>query len=77
MEIYVAQAAESGKPENIQVKIAEGRMNKFFGEFVLTEQAFVKDPDLTVATYTKKVAKELGDTIEITEFKRFVLGEAE
>jgi len=37
----------------------------------------VKDSDLTVAAYTAKVAKELGDTIEITEFKRFVLGEAE
>ncbi|MDO4889999.1 MAG: hypothetical protein Q3963_01455 [Coriobacteriaceae bacterium] len=57
--------------------MAEGRMNKFFGEFVLTEQPFVKDSDLTVAAYTAKVAKELGDTIEITEFKRFVLGEAE
>jgi elongation factor Ts len=77
MNIYKAQAAESGKPEQIQVKIAEGRMNKFFGEFVLTEQPFVKDSDLTVAAYTAKVAKELGDTIEITEFKRFVLGEAE
>ena len=77
MNIYKAQAAESGNPEQIQVKIAEGRMNKFFGEFVLTEQPFVKDPDSTVTAYTKKVAKELGDTIEIVEFKRFVLGEAE
>ena len=77
MSIYKAQAAESGKPEQIQVKIAEGRMNKFFGEFVLTEQPFVKDSDMSVADYTNKVAKELGDTIKITEFKRFVLGEAE
>ena len=77
MSIYKAQAAESGKPEQIQVKIAEGRMNKFYGEFVLTEQAFVKDPDQKVSAYTNKVAKELGTTIEILGFKRFVLGEAE
>jgi elongation factor Ts len=77
MSIYKAQAAESGKPEQIQVKIAEGRMNKFYGEFVLTEQAFVKDPDQKVSAYTNKVAKELGTTIKILGFKRFVLGEAE
>ena len=77
MSIYKAQAAESGKPEQIQVKIAEGRMNKFYGEFVLTEQAFVKDPDQKVADYTKKVAKELGTDIKILGFKRFVLGQAE
>ena len=77
MGIYKAQAAESGKPEQIQVKIAEGRMNKFYGEFVLTEQAFVKDPDQKVADYTKKVAKELGTDIKILGFKRFVLGQAE
>ena len=77
MSIYKAQAAESGKPEQIQVKIAEGRMNKFYGEFVLTEQAFVKDPDQKVSAYTNKVAKELGTTIKILGFKRFVLGQAE
>ena len=75
MSIYKAQAAESGKPEQIQVKIAEGRMNKFYGEFVLTEQAFVKDPDQKVSAYTNKVAKELGTTIKILGFKRFVLGQ--
>ena len=75
MSIYKAQAAESGKPEQIQVKIAEGRMNKFYGEFVLTEQAFVKDPDQKVSAYTSKVAKELGTTIKILGFKRFVLGQ--
>jgi len=77
MSIYKAQAAESGKPEQIQVKIAEGRMNKFYGEFVLTEQAFVKDPDQKVSAYTSKVAKELGTTIKILGFKRFVLGQTE
>ena len=77
MSIYKAQAADSGKPEAIQEKIATGRLEKFFKEFVLTEQPFVKDPDQTVTAYTNKVAKELGTTIKVVEFKRFVLGQAE
>lgn len=74
-EIYKAQAAESGKPENIQEKIATGRLEKFYKENVLTEQAYVKDPDKSVADYTAEVAKEFGTTIEIVDFTRFVLGE--
>jgi elongation factor Ts len=77
MGIYKAQAAESGKPENIQEKIATGRMNKFYKEFVLTEQEFVKDPDKTIQQYTDEVAKKLGTTIKIKGFQRFVLGEEE
>ncbi|MEG0071304.1 MAG: translation elongation factor Ts [Raoultibacter sp.] len=72
--IYMAQAAESGKPENIQEKMALGRMEKFFKENCLTEQPFVKNPDQSVNEYTAEVAKTLGDTIEIVSFTRFVLG---
>lgn len=75
MSIYMAQAAESGKPENIQEKIATGRMEKFYKESCLTEQAFVKDPDQSVNQYTAAVAKQLGTTIEIVDFTRFMLGE--
>ena len=72
--IYMAQAAESGKPEAIQEKMATGRLEKFFKESVLTEQAFVKNPDQSVADYTAEVAKSLGGSIAITGFVRFVLG---
>ena len=75
MEIYKAQAAESGKPENIQEKIATGRLEKFYKESCLTEQAFVKNPDQNVADYVNEVAKKLGGTIKVTGFKRFMLGE--
>ena len=51
--IYKAQAAESGKPENIQEKMATGRLEKFYKENCLTEQAFVKNPDQTVNQYTE------------------------
>ena len=75
MEIYKAQAAESGKPENIQEKIAEGRMAKFYKENCLLAQDFVKDPDKTVEQYVAGVAKELGDTIEVVSYVRMALGE--
>ena len=75
MEIYKAQAAASGKPENIQEKIATGRLEKFYAENCLTEQAFVKDNELTIQTYTNKVAKQLGGTIKVVDFVRYALGE--
>ena len=75
MSIYKAQAAESGKPAAIQEKIAQGRMEKFYKESTLTEQAFVKDPDQTISQYTAQVAKSLGGQIKIVDFVRFVLGE--
>ncbi|MDO5329704.1 MAG: translation elongation factor Ts [Coriobacteriia bacterium] len=75
LEIYKAQAADSGKPEEIQEKIAMGRMNKFYKEQCLTEQVFVKDPDLSVQKYVDGVASDLGGSIKILSFKRFQLGE--
>ena len=69
------EAAESGKPEAIQEKIALGRMDKFYKENCLAEQDFVKNPDLTVAQYADECAKELGGKIAITGFVRFALGE--
>ena len=75
MGIYKAQAAESGKPENIQEKIAEGRMQKFYAESCLAEQAFVKDGDISVSDYVSKCASELGGSIKINTFVRMALGE--
>ncbi|MEE8682189.1 MAG: translation elongation factor Ts [Olsenella sp.] len=75
MSIYKAQAAESGKPEAIQERIAQGRMEKFYKESVLTEQEFVKNPDVTVGQLASQVSKSLGDTIEVVKFDRFEFGE--
>lgn len=76
MSIYKAQAAESGKPEAIQEKMAQGRMEKYFKEVALVEQAFVKNPDISIAEYTKQTGKALGDDLQIVSFTRFVLGQA-
>lgn len=75
LEIYKAQAAESGKPENIQEKIAEGRMEKFYKENCLAEQDFVKNGDVTVKQYVEECAKNLGGKIAIQGFIRCALGE--
>ncbi len=75
LSIYRAQAAESGKPEAIQQKMAEGRLEKFYKEVVLSEQVFVKNPDITVARYAAETGKAVGDTLSIVSFERFVLGE--
>ena len=75
LAIYKAQAAESGKPENIQEKMAQGRLEKYYKEVVLPEQAFVKNPDVTVADYLASVAKSVGDEITLASFTRWNLGE--
>jgi elongation factor Ts len=75
LSIYKAQAAESGKPEAIQEKMAQGRLEKFFKEVALVEQPFVKNPDQTVTQYAAEVGKVVGDELRIVGFTRFVLGE--
>jgi len=77
LSIYKAQAAESGKPENIQEKMAEGRLHKFFKEQALVEQAFVKDPEISIDDLTKRVSKEVDDAIKVVSFVRYNLGETQ
>ena len=74
LSIYKAQAAESGKPETIHEKMAQGRLEKYIKEFVLTEQEFVKDSSMTISELAKKVSKELGDTVEVMSFVRYAFG---
>lgn len=73
--VLVEQARASGKPENIIEKMVEGRINKFYEEIVLLEQAFVMNPELKVSEHVESVAKELGTGIKLVAFDRFTLGE--
>jgi elongation factor Ts len=74
-EIYLAQAADSGKAANIVEKMVEGRIKKFLGEITLVGQPFVKDPDQTVGALLKSkgasvarfVRLEVGEGIEKEE----------
>ena len=74
-EIAKDAALKSGKPEAVVEKIVAGKMEKYYGENVLIEQAFVKDNTATVGQMMQKKAKELGTTLEVARFTRFKLGE--
>ena len=65
------KAREEGKPENMLEKIAQGRLNKFFQESTLLNQAFVKEPKETVKTYMQSHDKDL----TVTSFVRFTLND--
>jgi elongation factor Ts len=74
-EIARDQALKSGKPDNVVEKIVEGKINKFYGEVCLLEQAFVKDPNKTVEQLLTEAVARIGENIKIARFARFVLGE--
>ena len=74
-EIYKEQARASGKPENIIEKIAEGKLESFYKETCLYDQAFVKDPNLTVEQLITNLVGKIGENIRVRRFVRFVTGE--
>jgi elongation factor Ts len=74
-EIFRDQALASGKPANIVDKIVDGKMEKYFSEFVLLEQPFVKNPDLTVGQLISEKVAKIGENIQVRRFSRFKLGE--
>ena len=65
----------SEKPVNMQEKIAEGKLNAWFGEIVLLDQKFVKDETKTVRDVIMAVNARTGENISVARFARFVLGE--
>jgi len=73
--VYVDQARESGKPEQIIEKMVEGRMRKFFEESALISQPFVMDPDVTVGQLIDNAASDVGAPVELVDFVRLSLGE--
>lgn len=73
--IYKTQALESGKPEKIVDKIVDGKMEKFFKENCLLEQAFVKDTDISIEELIKQTIAKTGENVSIRRFTRYVMGE--
>ena len=76
MEIYMAQAKETGKPENILEKIAQGKLQKFIKENSLMDQPYVRNPDMTVADLLNELIAKIGENITVKRFTRFQVGEA-
>lgn len=73
-DICMAQARESGKPEQILEKMVDGKMRKFYEESVLLEQTYVKDPNRTIQDYLNELTAKIGEKIIIRRFSRFQLG---
>lgn len=78
-EILLAQAKQdpknANKPAQVMEKIIEGKVNKYFEENCLVNQAFVKDPNKTINQLTTEMVAKIGENISIRRFVRFTLGE--
>lgn len=75
LDIFRARLVAEGKPANIIENILKGQIGKFFAESCFLEQSFVKDGDIKVAALVEAKGKEIGDTLTVTRFVRFGLGE--
>lgn len=73
-EIAREQLAGEGKPAEILEKIVEGKLDKFFEEIVLLEQAFIKDEDLTIKELLEQKVLSIGENIQIGRFARLQIG---
>jgi elongation factor Ts len=74
-EIYLAEAKNTGKPQQAWAKIVEGKLEKFYQEKCLVEQAYIRDPSLTIKELlTQKIAK-IGENIGVRRFTRYELGQ--
>ncbi len=74
-EILKAQALNEGKPANIVDRMVEGRVKKYYEEFCLVNQAFVKDPSMTIEKVVKTAGDQMGKTLTIKRFTRFEMVE--
>jgi elongation factor Ts len=75
-EIYLGQVLEMGKPEKIADKIVEGKLKKYFKENCLMDQAYVRNPEMTIADLLNEMIAKIGENISIKRFVRFKIGES-
>lgn len=75
MGIYRQQAEDSGKPAEIVEKIATGKLEKWYQEVCLLDQAYIKDPDRKVSDVVNEAVQRLGENIVVRRFTRFEVGE--
>jgi elongation factor Ts len=73
LEIFRTQAAD--KPADVQVKISEGKLRKWFEEVCLLNQPYFRDEDLTVEQFRAALSSEMGENIEIKRFASYTLGQ--
>lgn len=76
LDVLRAQAKAEGKPDNIVEKIVQGRLTRFYEEFCLLEQPFVKDDSVKISDMITDVIRKTGENIIIRRFARYELGES-
>jgi elongation factor Ts len=74
-DIYRAQGTASGKPAAIVEKMLTGKLSKFYEEFCLLEQPFIKEQTLTIAQLIAQKVAKLGENISVRRFARFKVGD--
>ena len=74
-EILTVQAKNEGKPEAIIAKMVEGRLKKYYADFCLLDQPFVKDSDKTVQQIINEAILSIGEKISVRRFTRYEMGE--
>jgi elongation factor Ts len=72
---FSEKAKSEGKPADMVAKIVDGQVAKHFAEKCLSDQPFVKNPDITVGDYVKEHIAKLGENIVVRRFTRYQLGE--
>jgi elongation factor Ts len=75
-DIYRKQVLEQGKPEKIVDKIVEGKLDRFYSEICLLEQAYIKDPDRKVSDLLQDAVARMGENIQVRRFMRYQVGES-
>lgn len=74
IEIFKEQAKTEGKPDHIIEKISTGRLEKYYSENVLLNQAYVKEPDKTILDLLNEIISKIGEKVTIKRFSRFQIG---
>ena len=75
--IYRAQMEGSGKPANVIEKIVEGKLGSFYSQFVLLDQPFVRDANVTIAQLVAETSAKTGENITVSRFVRYRVGDGE
>ena len=75
-DIYRAQFAESGKPAAVVEKIVDGKLSAYYGQVVLLDQPYIREPSMTVAQLIAEATARMGENITVSRFARFKIGEA-
>jgi elongation factor Ts len=73
-DIYINQAIESGKPQQIAEKMVTGKIEKYLAEVCLMEQKYVKNPDLSIQDLLNELVAKMGENISVKKFARFQIG---